>query len=88
MKNDYKIYSKEDVYDLLEQTNILYIADINFRNREPFEAKDYILQINYREEYYKFTVNYRGNNIKAFKMTIEGTVDFLYKYRKYYNKGV
>ena len=90
MKNQYLIYSKDDVYSILEQTNEIYIDNINFINKVPQNASEHILQIKYRDinDDYKWNVKYKGYDIQYFNLSIEDTVKYLWKIRKFYNNTV
>ena len=60
-----------------------------FVNKQFITEEKHLLEIKYHEDdYYIFTIKYRGATLTRFKLGIDETIDTIWKIRKHYNDTI
>jgi hypothetical protein len=94
MKNKYKIYSKEDIINLLELSvdTQLYMFDCNLKYRQVINSDNTYILIKYNKDRCNYLItsvqcyNEKPHNLSYFRIDTLDLIDWLWKYRKFYNK--
>jgi hypothetical protein len=88
-RNEYLIYSKQDVIELLEDGRDLLFEAFLKNKHNIIEDNKHITRIswNANRDEYRWTCTYNTIQVNYFYLSVNKTINLLYQFRKIYNNS-